>query len=460
MAQKSATDAESPSDVADHLMSESETDSSSNEAQKSTKSEADAQKPDVQTTTSEKSEPSLVVKQNESKPQVKPDKEAKETDEKPEAPVFTFDSLTESIKKKKERTPHLKETKDGVPLVIDGEEVFRIRASLGAYTATVRVKSIENRIKALEKDPNSARLIKRITTQESGYSTNIVAGSHTLFTVTEPDAKAEGYESRQELALDYAYLLRQALETDLRVFKFEALLVGIALSLLTTGLLVLLIKCVNWTFRQIYLLLDRWKGTVIGPLKIQEAELLSAATITDLLSGFTRVIRVLLFVSIISVYLSFVLSYFPTTKPIAQEGIHLLLRPIAGAAWPAVVSYTPNLIFIICILVSTYYVIAFTHFIFREIERETIQLPGFEADWSMPTYKIARFLIIAFALILLFPYLPGAGSPAFQQVSIFLGVLFSLAVNRCFVSHYFWSFSYLYRCFSDRRSSENFRYHR
>lgn len=344
-------------------------------------------------------------------------------------PVFDFDLFTDSLTKdkKEERKPHLKETKDGVPLVIDGSEVFRIRASLGAYTASVRVKSIKNRIKALEKESNSAELIRGITTQESGYSTNIVAGSHTLFTVTEPDAKAEGYDSRQELALDYAYLLRKALETDLKVFKFESLLIAIGLSILTTGILVLLVKCVNWIFNQIYILLKRWKGTVIGPLKIQEAELLSAATITDLLSGITRAIRVLVFVSIVSVYLSFILSYFPVTKPIAQEGIHLILRPIAGVVWPAIVSYIPNLLFIVFIIISTYYVIAFTHFIFREIQRETIQLPGFDSDWSMPTYKIARFLIIAFAMILLFPYLPGAGSPAFQQVSIFLGVLFSLA---------------------------------
>ena len=53
-------------------------------------------------------------------------------------------------------------------------------------------------------------------------------------------------------------------------------------------------------------------------------------------------------------------------------------------------------------------------------------LPGFYQDWAMPTYKIARFLVIAFALVMAFPYLPGSDSPAFKGVSIFLGVLFSL----------------------------------
>lgn len=342
-------------------------------------------------------------------------------------PVPKFEVLEKVYKEPVERTPHLKKTLDGVPLLVDGKEIFRIRASLGAYTAKVRVSSIEERLKELINDPDCATLIQEIKTEESGYSTNIVAGSHTLFTVTDPDARAEGYDSRQELAKDYAYLLRKALAQELKINTFETNLAAIGLSILTTVALFFLIRSVNWLFRQVYVLLHRWKGTVIGPLKIQQAELVSAATITDLISGFVRALRVIVFISIISIYLSFVLSYFPATKPIAQEGIHLLLRPIAGVVWPAIISYIPNFLFIIFILVSTYYVIAFTHFIFREIQRETITMPGFDPDWSMPTYKIARFLIIAFAMILLFPYLPGAGSPAFQQVSIFLGVLFSLA---------------------------------
>ena len=38
----------------------------------------------------------------------------------------------------------------------------------------------------------------------------------------------------------------------------------------------------------------------------------------------------------------------------------------------------------------------------------------------------ACFLVIAFAAVVMFPYLPGAESPAFQGVSLFVGVLFSL----------------------------------
>jgi small-conductance mechanosensitive channel len=48
---------------------------------------------------------------------------------------------------------------------------------------------------------------------------------------------------------------------------------------------------------------------------------------------------------------------------------------------------------------------------------------------AMPTYKIARLLIIAFTLVVAFPYLPGSKSPAFQGISIYFGILLSLGLS-------------------------------
>ena len=53
--------------------------------------------------------------------------------------------------------------------------------------------------------------------------------------------------------------------------------------------------------------------------------------------------------------------------------------------------------------------------------------PNFPAEWADPTNKIVRVLLIAFGLVVAFPYLPASDSPAFAGVSVFIGVLFSLA---------------------------------
>jgi small-conductance mechanosensitive channel len=64
--------------------------------------------------------------------------------------------------------------------------------------------------------------------------------------------------------------------------------------------------------------------------------------------------------------------------------------------------------------------------IFTEIQTGRINFSGFHKDWAQPTYKLSRFLIIVLAVVLISPYMPGFGSPAFQGISIFFGLLLSL----------------------------------
>ena len=44
----------------------------------------------------------------------------------------------------------------------------------------------------------------------------------------------------------------------------------------------------------------------------------------------------------------------------------------------------------------------------------------------MPTYHIIRFLLYAFMIAMIYPYLPGANSGVFQGVSVFVGLIVSL----------------------------------
>jgi small-conductance mechanosensitive channel len=55
-----------------------------------------------------------------------------------------------------------------------------------------------------------------------------------------------------------------------------------------------------------------------------------------------------------------------------------------------------------------------------------VKLESFEADWAEPTYKIVRLLVIVFALVVAYPYIPGSSSEAFKGISLFIGVVFSL----------------------------------
>jgi small-conductance mechanosensitive channel len=65
-------------------------------------------------------------------------------------------------------------------------------------------------------------------------------------------------------------------------------------------------------------------------------------------------------------------------------------------------------------------------FLAQAIEREDLSIKGMHPEMATPTFQLARIMVILFALIVAFPYLPGGKSDAFKGVSIFVGLLLSL----------------------------------
>jgi small-conductance mechanosensitive channel len=78
------------------------------------------------------------------------------------------------------------------------------------------------------------------------------------------------------------------------------------------------------------------------------------------------------------------------------------------------------------IIVVTRYILKVIALFFSGITRGAITFAGFHRDWAEPTYKIVRFLVIVFAAIAIFPYIPGSQSEGFRGISVFLGLLISL----------------------------------
>lgn len=88
--------------------------------------------------------------------------------------------------------------------------------------------------------------------------------------------------------------------------------------------------------------------------------------------------------------------------------------------------FIPNLFFIAFIIFISRALIRFLKFLFLKIEKEYIQIDGFYAEWAGTTFQLLRFFICMFALVLIYPHLPGAGTKALEGVSVFLGLMISL----------------------------------
>jgi small-conductance mechanosensitive channel len=83
-------------------------------------------------------------------------------------------------------------------------------------------------------------------------------------------------------------------------------------------------------------------------------------------------------------------------------------------------------LFLLILVLVTRYLLALIRGFFSAIEDGTITLGEFDPAWGKPTYRLVSVAVIACALVVAYPYIPGSGSEAFKGVSLFIGLLFSL----------------------------------
>jgi small-conductance mechanosensitive channel len=310
----------------------------------------------------------------------------------------------------------------GAPVIFADETLFVIYDKLGPFTPQERAQAIAERLARLAKDPFTR--IYPITPADREVTSELVYGEMVVMTVTDRDAQPTG-KSRQEVTKEYAQKIQGALAKSREQVTLRSLTIDTALALLDTAILIVLLVLFYKTFPKIYARIDAWRGTVIRPIKIQRVELLSADQIATALTGVAKAIRVLAVLFLFYIYLTTVLGIFPWTRGISASLLGAVLSTLS-AIGQAFATYVPNVVSIAVIIVVTRYILKVISLFFSGIGRGAITFVGFHRDWAEPTYKIVRFLVIVFAAIACFPYIPGSQSEGFRGISVFLGLLISL----------------------------------
>ncbi|MEZ5565955.1 MAG: mechanosensitive ion channel [Gammaproteobacteria bacterium] len=303
-----------------------------------------------------------------------------------------------------------------------GEPLFEVRAQLGRLTPRARATAIAGRIEAVVDAGES--VLGHIRTEERTRSTEILAGEQHVLSVTDADALPTG-RTRQQLAADYTVVLGAALEREFQGRSAKGLIIGAVVTLVATLLLISFIYYLNKLAPRVRTAIRDAGLRYINALKFRGTELLPAASVADGLVQLSRFLQVVLILLATVVYLEAVLSAFPWTTELA-----VMLRQTLIDAFQlvgvGVLRYVPNVFYIAVILFVTHYLLRFARLFFIALSRGSMTITGFYPEWAMPSFKILRFLTYAFAAVVIFPYLPGSGSPAFQGISLFLGLLFSL----------------------------------
>jgi small-conductance mechanosensitive channel len=311
----------------------------------------------------------------------------------------------------------VQDTSAASPVVLDGDTLFVLRTGALGFPPSMRAAAIAERVRAYA---DELLPVDSVTAREADVGSLVVAGDRLLLTVFDADAEGLGV-TRGDLAQDYAGRIREAVAHYREEYSARGLVRGGIIALAATVLLIVLLKVGNRLLSRALRRLDSWVEFHVP----RTGAVVSVGWLRPALGVLAKGVKVFLLVVLLYAYLEVVLNSFAWTRPIAASLLSFILSPLK-LLWGEFVGQLPNLVFLAVLAVLTRLFLRAIRFLFGEIERGRVTLPGFYPDWSRPTYNIVRVLVIAFALVVAFPYIPGSSSAAFQGVSIFIGVLLSL----------------------------------
>ena len=314
------------------------------------------------------------------------------------------------------------EEKQGYPVSVDGYELFRIHETLGAASPQLRAERISAALGELAKAQDFDPM--KFQVHDEATITTVRYGDQLIVTINDAEARGSGLP-RKALAGQFALILQTKLpvvhEQHTPRYLWKAAAYAAITIFIYLALLWAIIRGTRWVLNNLE---TPSRGGIQG-FKIQESEIIQGSQVRALLASVVRLVRVLVIAVLTYGFLAKAFSFFPWTREHSQRLLGYLINPLITLG-QGVLSYLPKLFYIFVILVVLHFVLRFIRIIAREVERGRIRIVGFYPEWVQPTYKIVRVLLYAFGAVLIYPYLPGEGSPAFKGVTVFLGVLFSL----------------------------------
>ncbi len=334
--------------------------------------------------------------------------------------AYAADSVKRT--RQKQRIDSLRQVTQGVPVIVDDDTLFYFYAKRGGHTPQQRAENVANDITALGKrfnlKPDSLYI------ESSDIVTDVMYDNKVIVSFTDQDGLWEGC-TRDQLAAEKRLVILEKLKVMKEEHGFLQLCKRVAYFVLVLVGQFLLFWGTNWLFRRVKVRIVKLRNTRLKPFSIQDYELLDTHKQVKLLIFLASLVRYafMLLQLLLSVPLLF--SIFPQTKNLAFQLFSYIWNPVKSIL-VGIVSYIPNLftIFVICLAIR--YLVRLFRYLAGEVQSERLKLRGFYPDWAIPTYHIIRFLLYAFMIAMIYPYLPGSNSGVFQGISVFVGLIVSL----------------------------------
>jgi len=323
--------------------------------------------------------------------------------------------------RQKKQVDSLRKFIKGETVVFYHHNLFNIYARQGSFTAKERAIAIMERLEKIVDEPDFSSDSLQLSNSEQ--SVDLTYGNLLICSISDLDAIWANTD-RTTLSARILKNLKIATIEYRRDNSWQVILKEILLTLLVISVVIFIIYMINKLFHYLLSKIVFEKGKFNEGIRIKNYELMNAERQLDVLKFIASVLRYAIIILVIYLALPVLFGIFPFTRDLSVNLLNYITSPLKKIGL-AIWQYVPNLMTILVLAVVFRYVLRFVRYIKTEVERGKLMISGFYKDWANPTYQIIRVLILAFALIVIFPYLPGSDSGVFKGVSVFMGVLFT-----------------------------------
>ena len=322
----------------------------------------------------------------------------------------------------KQRIDSLRKVTPGVPVVVEGDTLFYLYAKRGGHTPQQRAEMDAAAILELGKRFNLRP--DSLYMESSDIVTDLMYDNKVIASFIDQDGLWENC-TRDRLAAHN----RKVIVDKLKEMKDEHGLWQLGKRILYFVLVLVgqyfLFRLTIWLFKKLKVRIQRLKDTKLKPFSIQDYELLDTQKQVNLLIFLSNLLRYIIMFLQLLLTVPLLFSIFPQTKSLAYQLFSYIWIPVKSI-FTSVVEYIPNLFTIFVIWYAVKYLVRFVHYLANEVKSERLKIRGFYSDWAEPTFHIIRFLLYAFMIAMIYPYLPGSKSGVFQGISVFVGLIVSL----------------------------------
>jgi small-conductance mechanosensitive channel len=306
-------------------------------------------------------------------------------------------------------------------MMVYNRPIITFRVNLLGSSPQERARGAENRINALiEKG-----LIGKVSTKSTSEGTLFLIGDVAVLLFSPGDMDPLSSETLGQVTEKVTKNLTVALDEAREARSLPLLLRDAAYTAGATVAFLLFLWALLRGHRWLRNRLEILQSKVIRKIHVEELTLLDTGQIILFTRFLVKIVVWVLALIVGYSWLTYSLQRFPFTRAWG-EGLGSFLFLTAKKLILSVTGALPGIFIVVVIFFLTRFVTRLIKASFSPVEKGYAKSRWLDIDTAATTRRILMVIIWLFAVVMMYPYIPGSSSDAFKGIGIFVGLVASL----------------------------------